>query len=423
MSTVISIENVSKLYRLGEIGTSTLKGDFERFWAKLRGRPDPISIVDKDGDQNRSNQDYVWALRDINLKIEKGALLGIIGSNGAGKSTLLKIISRITAPTKGVIKANGRIASLLEVGTGFHRELTGRENIYLNGAIHGMKRREIDKKLDKIIEFSGVGYYIDTPVKRYSSGMHVRLGFAVAAHLDPDILVVDEVLAVGDFAFQKKSIGKMSEAASEGRTVIFVSHNMNSIRNLCNEVIWIKDGKINEHGPTEKTIQSYLSMSSDQTAKAKIQFSEADKTKEVRPISLGFLNEDGQLRTLFLSHEPIIVDFKFEIFQTLPKFMTYLSMVDAVGTPIVTHWSKIRDLTPGKYQVRFHFNIPLAANELKFNIGFDSNGITFHNLKNVGNISISESENKHRHGEFAPSADLLLGEQDTTIDLLENSEE
>ena len=421
MNTVISINNMSKLYRLGVIGTSTLKGDFNRYWARIRGKPDPISIVGEE-EQYNIKQEYVWALQDINLQIKKGALLGIIGGNGAGKSTLLKILSRITAPSKGVVKIKGQIASLLEVGTGFHPELTGRENIYLNGAIHGMKRQEINKKLDEIIDFSEVEHYIDTPVKRYSSGMHVRLGFAVAAHLEPEILIVDEVLAVGDFAFQNKSIGKMGAVAAEGRTVLFVSHNMNSIRNLCEEVIWIKDGKIHARGETEQVVQSYLLMTRDRTAHAKILFSEADKTDVLKPISLGFLNGEGQVKTLFRSREPFVVDFKFEIFEILPKFMIYVGVVNVSDTPIVTHWSKVRDIEPGKYQVRFHFNIPLAGNELKFNIGFNSNGTTIHNIKNIGNISISDvaDENQTHKTSYA---DIIIGEQDTTIEILEEDED
>ncbi len=226
--TVIKIENLSKLYRLGQVEYGTLAHDLNRWWANVRGREDPYAKIGQVNDRTKqAESDYVWALKDINLEVKHGEVLGIIGRNGAGKSTLLKLISRITAPTTGEIKAKGRIASLLEVGTGMHNEMTARENIFLNGAILGMKRQEIARKFDDIVDFAGCVMYVDTPVKRYSSGMRVRLGFAVAAFLEPDILIVDEVLAVGDAEFQKKAIGKMKEVStSEGRTVLFVSHNM-----------------------------------------------------------------------------------------------------------------------------------------------------------------------------------------------------
>ena len=236
MNTILKAENISKQYRLGTVGTGTLGDDLKRWWYAVRGKEDPFIKVGAVNDRSKNaTEDYVWALRDINFEVKQGEVLGIIGKNGAGKSTLLKLLSRVTAPTTGSIKTKGRIASLLEIGTGFHPELTGRENIFMNGAVLGMSKNEIKHKLDEIIAFSGCEKYIDTPVKRYSSGMTVRLGFAVAAHLEPEILVVDEVLAVGDADFQKKAIGKMQDLSSgEGRTVLFVSHNMASIQNLCN---------------------------------------------------------------------------------------------------------------------------------------------------------------------------------------------
>ena len=239
---VISAENLSKAYSLGVIGTGTFYGDIKRWWAKQRGLPDPYSKVGGTDHGNRAGE-TLWALKDINFSIQQGEAVGIIGRNGAGKSTLLKILSRVTAPTSGEVKVKGRIASLLEVGTGFHPELTGRENIFLNGAIMGMSRSEIKRKFDEIVDFSGVEQFIDTPVKRYSSGMYVRLAFAVAAHLDPDILIVDEVLAVGDAEFQKKCLGKMeSVSKGEGRTVLFVSHNMNAIEQLCSRAMLLDRG-------------------------------------------------------------------------------------------------------------------------------------------------------------------------------------
>ena len=261
METAIKFENISKQYRLGLVSTRTLSHDLNRWWqtAILR-KEDPYLKIGETNDRSKQGTgDYVWALKDIDFEVKQGDVLGIIGKNGAGKSTLLKILSRVTAPTTGTIKANGRIASLLEVGTGFHPELTGRENIYMNGSIMGMTRREIDRKLEEIVDFAGIARYIDTPVKRYSSGMTVRLGFSVAAHLDPEILVVDEVLAVGDAEFQKKAIGKMQDVSrGEGRTVLFVSHNMASIRQLCNKCVLMEQGRIVEYGETYSIINSYL---------------------------------------------------------------------------------------------------------------------------------------------------------------------
>jgi len=261
MSVVIKVENVYKQYRLGEVGTGSLKDDLIRWGYKMMGREDPFLRIGEENDRTvKAASKYVWALKDINFEVKQGEILGIIGRNGAGKSTLLKILSRTTGPTKGTLKMKGRVASLLEVGTGFHGELSGRENIYLNGAIMGMHKAEINSKLDEIIDFAGVEKYIDTPVKRYSSGMYVRLAFGVAAHLEPDIMIVDEVLAVGDAEFQKRAIRKMKEVSTRnGRTVLFVSHNMASIQALCSKCIYMRDGKVME-GPanTDILIENYL---------------------------------------------------------------------------------------------------------------------------------------------------------------------
>lgn len=242
--TVIKAEGVSKQYRLGLIGGGTLRADFQRLWARLRGQPDPLMRVDQAQPTPGGSSDSLWALSDVSFDVKRGEILGIIGRNGAGKSTILKILSRVTAPTLGEIKVKGRIASLLEVGTGFHPELTGRENIFLNGAILGMSKAEIKRKFDEISAFAEVEKFIDTPVKRYSSGMYVRLAFAVAAHLEPEILIVDEVLAVGDAEFQKKCLGKMKAVSSQGRTVLFVSHNMNAVQELCTRAMLLKSGRI-----------------------------------------------------------------------------------------------------------------------------------------------------------------------------------
>jgi lipopolysaccharide transport system ATP-binding protein len=261
-NTVIKIEGLSKLYRLGEIGTGTLSHDLNGYWYKLRGKDDPHSTVDASPRKNTRNED-LWALRDLNLEIEAGETLGIIGKNGAGKSTLLKILSRITSPTNGRVKIKGRIAALLEVGTGFHPELTGRENIFLNGAILGMTRREIRTKLDDIVSFSGVGQFIDTPVKRYSTGMALRLGFAVGAFLEPEILIVDEVLAVGDAEFQSKCLGKIKEVSGVGRTVLFVSHNMSAVRSLCRNAILLENGRLSKTGKADEVVKAYLQLNSE----------------------------------------------------------------------------------------------------------------------------------------------------------------
>lgn len=256
----IRFDNISKQYRLGTIGTGTISHDLNRWWHTVRGKEDPYLKIGEVNDRTeKSTSGYVWALKDITFDVKQGEVLGIIGKNGAGKSTLLKILSRVTSPTTGTIKAKGRIASLLEVGTGFHPELTGRENIYMNGAIMGMTKTEITRKLDEIIAFAGVEKYIDTPTKRYSSGMTVRLGFAIAAHLEPEILVVDEVLAVGDAEFQKKAIGKMQDVSrGEGRTVLFVSHNMSAVQNLTHHCVYLKNGTIDMIDNTETVIKYYL---------------------------------------------------------------------------------------------------------------------------------------------------------------------
>jgi lipopolysaccharide transport system ATP-binding protein len=274
---VIKVENLFKQYRLGQVSTGTLSHDLNRWWYKIRGKDDPYErITEVNNRTQKTAGEYVWALEDINFSVEQGEVLGIIGKNGAGKSTLLKILSKVTGPTKGDIKVKGRIASLLEVGTGFHPELTGRENVFLNGAILGMQKAEIKSKFDEIVAFSGVEKYIDTPVKRYSSGMYVRLAFAVAAHLEPEILIVDEVLAVGDAEFQKKCLGKMKDVSGQGRTVLFVSHNMTAVNALCNKAILLKHGKVVTRGRTHDVVNEYIKINSD-NIKQNISFEHKDQ--------------------------------------------------------------------------------------------------------------------------------------------------
>ena len=327
MQPVIRFENVGKLYRLGTVGTGTLSHDLRRWWiTSVMRKEDPYLKIGETNDRStKGSSDYVYALKDINFEVQDGDVLGIIGKNGAGKSTLLKLLSRVTAPTTGKIYTKGRIASLLEVGTGFHPELTGRENIYMNGCILGMTRWEIDKKIDEIVDFSGCERYIDTPVKRYSSGMMVRLGFAVAAHLDPEILVVDEVLAVGDAEFQKKAIGKMQDVSKgEGRTVLFVSHNMKSVRRLCQNGILLENGKINCIGEINQVVDKYLNMYQDcSNLKGLVTFDIDDK-KTHQFTEAAIINTDGEI-----IDRPIDVDTTFYLrlkYRTQKNVIAHLAL-------------------------------------------------------------------------------------------------
>jgi lipopolysaccharide transport system ATP-binding protein len=307
LSKVIKVENLSKQYRLGNVGTGTISHDLNRFWYKVRGKEDPYLKIGEENDRSKKgNTDYVWALKDINFEVKQGEVLGIIGRNGAGKSTLLKILSRTTTPTTGSVKIKGRVASLLEVGTGFHPELTGRENIFLNGAILGMTKQEIKSKFDEIADFAGVERYIDTPVKRYSSGMYVRLAFAVAAHLEPEILIVDEVLAVGDTEFQKKALGKMRDVSGkDGRTVLFVSHNMVAIQNLCSRAIYLKNGKVAYSNETMHTINYYLNDATRNADKKLHEIKERRGTGKLKFLDIIGYNAQNEEASIFLCGEKI----------------------------------------------------------------------------------------------------------------------
>ncbi|MBQ0142682.1 MAG: ABC transporter ATP-binding protein [Prevotellaceae bacterium] len=292
----IEFDHVSKQYRLGLVSTKTLSHDIRRFWlTNVLGKEDPYLKIGETNDRaSKGSSDYVWALKDITFNVEQGDVVGIIGKNGAGKSTLLKLLSRVTGPTTGQIRAHGRIGSLLEVGTGFHQEMTGRENIFMNGAILGMTRSEIQRKLDEIVDFSGCERYIDTPVKRYSSGMMVRLGFAVAAHLDPEILVVDEVLAVGDAEFQKKAIGKMQDVSKgEGRTVLFVSHNMASVKQLCKSGILLENGQVKYTGLVNDVVGEYIGGGGSTLNQYYEDMNTAPGNDDIRIKSLEILPADG----------------------------------------------------------------------------------------------------------------------------------
>ena len=313
--TVISVENLSKAYRLGVINHGMLYKDIQSWWARKRGKEDPHSKLDMYNREQLDGEDRFWALKDINLEIKQGDRVGIIGKNGAGKSTLLKVLSRVTAPTSGSVKVKGRIASLLEVGTGFHPELTGRENIYLNGAILGMTKTEISRKFDEIVDFAGIGKFVDTPVKRYSSGMYVRLAFAVAAHLEPEILVVDEVLAVGDAEFQKKAIGKMQDVSSGGgRTVLFVSHNMAAVQNLCTKGILLENGGLILYDSTSVVINQYLNANVGINQESVIDLSKAKrsngKLKVIKKIWIE--NNNGEITKSILMGEEFTIKFQFD---------------------------------------------------------------------------------------------------------------
>jgi lipopolysaccharide transport system ATP-binding protein len=354
-NTVISIEDLSKSYRLGVIGTGTFYGDIKRWWARQRGQPDPYLKV---GEANHGNRDgeTVWALKDINFSVNQGDAVGIIGRNGAGKSTLLKILSRVAAPTSGLLKVKGRIASLLEVGTGFHPELTGRENIYLNGAILGMNRAEVSRKFDEIVAFSGVERFIDTPVKRYSSGMYVRLAFAVAAHLEPEILIVDEVLAVGDAEFQKKCLGKMRHVAHEGRTVLFVSHNMHAIANFCENVIWLNKGQIQLVGNTSHVIEQYLSSETYNRSDAVWDLSNAPGNDNVRLRAIRVSDQSGSILCNAKLSEPISVEMEYWVLKPNmvlnPNFHIYNHLdicLFATGNFHDPVWNE-RSYEPGLYK-------------------------------------------------------------------------
>lgn len=340
----IKVENISKQYRLGMVGTGTLSHDLNRWWHGVRGKEDPYLKIGETNDRaSKGESDYVWALKDINFEVKQGEVLGIIGKNGAGKSTLLKLLSRVTTPTTGAIKAKGRIASLLEVGTGFHPELTGRDNIFLNGAILGMTKAEIKSKFDEIVDFSGTERYIDTPVKRYSSGMRVRLAFAVAAYLEPEILIVDEVLAVGDAEFQKKAIGKMQDVAKGGgRTVLFVSHNMGAVQKLCTKGLLLENGTGSNTGETNKIIEHYL-LSNQEHPNV---YSSDEKQAQQKPIwfkQIYLTDEQGVLKTEFMHDRPVVInyDLSYNIGYLNHNFNIFCIVIDHLKNRVFSAESKV----------------------------------------------------------------------------------
>ncbi|MEW5676307.1 ABC transporter ATP-binding protein [Flavobacterium enshiense] len=333
---ILKVENISKQYRLGTVGTGTLSHDLNRWWHAIRGKEDPYLKVGETNDRTRKgDSEYVWALQDINFEVERGEVLGVIGKNGAGKSTLLKILSKVTAPTTGTIKSRGRIASLLEVGTGFNPELTGRENVYLNGAILGMTKKEIASKMDEIIAFSGCERYIDTPTKRYSSGMTVRLAFAVAAFLEPEILIVDEVLAVGDVEFQKKAIGKMKDISrGEGRTVLFVSHNMEAIKSLCSKLIIVKNGMISFNGEVDQGVSNYLKDNETNLIVNIEQFIETTEDKDFRLLRCDVYQKNAD-ELNFVSDEDVLVEYEFEVLNRIKGLRVGFDLIDLSSDHVV----------------------------------------------------------------------------------------
>src|ERR1700733_9348629 len=395
MAKVIKVQNLSKAYQLGEIGTGTLSRDLERYWARLRGKEDPfLKIAEVNDRTQKGTSDIVWGLKDINFEIEQGDAVGIIGRNGAGKSTLLKILSRVTSPTSGSVKLKGRIASLLEVGTGFHPELSGRENIYLNGAILGMRKAETKRKFDEIVDFSGVERYIDTPVKRYSSGMYVRLAFAVAAHLESEILIVDEVLAVGDAEFQKKCLGKLGDVSKgEGKTVLFVSHNMAAIQKLCTTGIFLRNGEIHSSGTTTEVINDYLKVDAANSS--------------VSQLDLGSLTdrqtECGYAETIYiedLQGDPLEqipvgkywqVRIKFRINKFLEHFIIAIGCTTANQVPVFTSFSSAMKMENGEYEIIFkNDQLLLTTGNYTITLGLSNYENSFHYVEEAANLEIIE---------------------------------
>jgi lipopolysaccharide transport system ATP-binding protein len=395
MPVAIKAENISKAYRLGEIGTGTLQTDLKRWYALTRGKEDPFLKIGETNDRSvKGVSNVVWSLKDISFEIEQGDAVGIVGKNGAGKSTLLKILSRVTSPTTGKISGNGRVASLLEVGTGFHPELTGRENIYINGAILGMRKKEITRKFDEIVDFAGVERYIDTPVKRYSSGMYVRLAFAVAAHLESEILIVDEVLAVGDAEFQKKCLGKMNEVSKgEGRTVLFVSHNMGAVSQLCNKAMLLHNGRLILNGFTEEIITEYINNNAQNNNKTYSFEDSSDKlTYYIK--SMEMLDKQNNLRDQYGTNEEIKVKLSVALKESNPSLEIALALFDKRENRVFTIHRKLfgksnfrpsiieillpeRFLAPGFYKWVATLHIP--------------NQISFHLIENVCGFRILDT--------------------------------
>lgn len=410
MQTVIKIENLYKEYRLGTIGYGTLREDLQSWWAKTRGKPDPNSIISQVDGKFNSFTDRILALNNINLEIKEGDRLGIIGKNGAGKTTLLKILSQISSPSSGKVKVKGRTASLIALGTGFQPEFTGRENIYLNGTIMGLRKFEIDKYFDEIVDFSGVEKFIDTPVKRYSSGMYIRLGFAVAAYLDPDILIVDEVLAIGDDEFRKKAIGKMRDISStEGRTVIFVSHNMGAIKELCNKAICISEGKVAMASDTDSTINYYLNITSI-AENPEYNFLE-NHTNLFKFNNIRIMDKNALVSSHFEMWEDFTIEINYTVLKKITKSIISVS-IEKQGVSILKSYDndfseeKFNFREAGQYIVKIKFNNILSVGTYSVSISAFQpiDDIDLGSFPNVITFNINENHNiSHKSYGLSPS--------------------
>lgn len=393
MSTVIKVEDVSKAYRLGEIGTGTLSKDLQR-WVSMHvfRKDDPYAKIGEENDRTKKGKsDIVWALKDIDFKVKQGDVLGIIGKNGAGKSTLLKVLSRTTSPTTGSIKIKGRIASLLEVGTGFHPELTGRENTFLNGAILGMTKSEIKAKFDEIIDFAGIERFLDTPVKRYSSGMYVRLAFAVAAHLEPEILIVDEVLAVGDYEFQNKCLGKMKDVSGQGRTVIFVSHSMGSMIQLCSTGMLMERGKISMQGNIHEVVDHYLNKSN---AIGKIVAKNGNETQN-HFTTIFMADKRAEARHEYRFDEEIVARVEFYIPEFFDSFELAMRLIDKNKRAVFTIHHRLIEEYKGQKSFKFNITIPkifLTPGSYSWIICLNHPGVSLYDLQeDVAGFTILET--------------------------------
>lgn len=419
---ILKAENISKQYRLGQVGTGTLSHDLNRWWHQVRGKENPyLKIGDTNDRSTKGESDYVWALQDINFEVERGEILGIIGKNGAGKSTLLKILSRVTAPTTGSIKFGGRVASLLEVGTGFNGEMTGRENIYLNGAILGMTKKEITSKLDEIIDFSGCQRYIDTPVKRYSSGMYVRLAFAVAAFLEPEILIIDEVLAVGDAEFQKKAIGKMQDISrTGGRTVLFVSHNMAAVKSLCTRLIVLQNGTVFYEGDVDEGIVTYLNSENENYDDNAINEFIQNQTDDFFVLKSVSVHQDFSSENNFYTNKEIFISMEYNVIKDVLGLRIGFDLIDLTSGVVIFRSfhddveNIIENVKKGNYAIRtaipenflkngsFGIKLAIGIHNIRW-IVFDDNLMIKFNITNVNGLNSAFTDS--RPGFIMPQLD------------------
>ncbi len=396
----IRIENLGKLY---QIGARKKRHDTMRDALVASFRRNGTPKEDK----------VIWALKDVSFDVKRGEVVGIIGSNGAGKSTLLKILSHITEPTSGRALINGRVSSLLEVGTGFHAELTGRENIFLNGAIMGMKKKEIERQFDEIVAFSGVGKFIDTPVKHYSSGMSVRLGFSVAAYLEPEVLLVDEVLAVGDLAFQRKCLGRMGDVARSGRTVLFVSHTMSAVRKLCTRGVLLDEGRVTATGSIDETVNAYIA----RTAcgfDSFVKLPAPSRESIAMGISLQFMSAERDPQASFHLDQAWYIRLDFEVFGPVEHFIASVGLRNFDMVPILTFWSEPADLGPGRYTIDFRVDVPLSSTDITFVVGLSSYERPLYYVSDLGHVRISDVASGEQPLR-AKGGGLLLGRQEGKI--------